>query len=139
MSRYIRNEAIRKPADFVDFIVGDFIQKHGFTLVNVNGENVYQKGKGLLEMPQYFSYRYANGVIHIEAWVKFAWWPGLYGKENDMTGFVGSIPKNAYRADLEELIRVLYQPLPGEQPNFYGGMPNGAPNAYGQPMPNGGM
>ena len=141
MSRYIRNEAIGKPADFVDFIMSDFIQKHGFTLVKINGEMMYQKGKGLLEMPQYFSYRYMNGVLHIEAWVKFAWLPGVYGKENDMSGFVGTIPKNAYKEDIEELIRVLYQPLPGEQQNPYGGygqpMQGGMQNGYGQPMQGG--
>lgn len=141
MSRYIRNEAIGKPADFVDFIMSDFIQKHGFTLVKINGEMMYQKGKGLLEMPQYFSYRYMNGVLHIEAWVKFAWLPGVYGKENDMSGFVGSIPKSAYKEDIEELIRVLYQPLPGEQQNPYGGygqpMQGGMQNGYGQPAANG--
>lgn len=145
MSRYIRNEAIGKPADFVDFIMSDFLQKYGFTLVKINGEMVYQKGKGLFEMPQYFSYRYVNGVIHIEAWVKFAWLPGVYGKEKDLSGVVGSIPKNAYKESIDELIRVLYQPLPGNQQNPYGGMNTGMPNGYGQPamgnmntgMPNG--
>ena len=141
MSRYIRNEAIGKPADFVDFIMSDFLQKHGFTLVKINGEMMYQKGKGLLEMPQYFSYRYMNGVIHIEAWVKFAWLPGVYGKENDMSGFVGSVPKSAYKEDIEELIRVLYQPLPGEQQNSFGSygqpMQGGMQNGYGQPAANG--
>lgn len=144
MSRYIREEAIGKPADFVDFIMSDFLQKYGFTLVNINGETVYQKGKGFLEMPQYFSYRYMNGVIHIEAWVKFAWLPGIYGKENDMSGFVGSIPKNTYRESIEELIRVLYQPLPDNRQNPYGGMNNGMmnggmPNGYGQPATGGGQ
>jgi hypothetical protein len=143
MSRYIRDEAIGKPADFVDFIMSDFLQKYGFTLVNINGETVYQKGKGFLEMPQYFSYRYMNGVIHIEAWVKFAWLPGVYGKENDMSGFVGAIPKNTYRESIEELIRVLYQPLPDNRQNPNGGMNNGMmnggmPNGYGQPAANGG-
>ncbi len=146
MSRYIRHEAIGKPADFVDFIMSDFLQKYGFTLVNINGETVYQKGKGFLEMPQYFSYRYMNGVIHIEAWVKFAWLPGVYGKENDMSGFVGAIPKNTYRESIEELIRVLYQPLPDNRQNPNGGMNNGMmnggmANGYGQQaqggMPNG--
>ena len=141
MSRYIRNEAIGKPADFVDFIMSDFIAKQGFTLVNINGETMYQKGKGFLEMPRYFSYRYMNGVIHIEAWVRFAWLPGVYGKESDMSGFVGSVPKNAYKEDIEELIRVLYQPLPGEQPNPYGGYgqpgQNGMQGGYGQPGQNG--
>ena len=141
MSRYIRNEAIGKPADFVDFIMNDFIKKHGFTLVNINGEVMYQKGKGFLEMPQYFSYRYMNGVIHIEAWVRFAWFPGVYGKEKDMSGVVGSVPKNAFKEDIDELIRVLYQPLPGEQQNPYGGygqpVQNGMQNGYGQPVQNG--
>ena len=133
MSRYIRNEAIGKPADFVDFIMSDFLQKYGFTLVKINGEMVYQKGKGLFEMPQYFSYRYANGIFHIEAWVKFAWLPGVYGKEKDLSGVVGSIPKKAYKESIDELIRVLYQPLPGNQQNPYGGMNTGMPNGYGQP------
>ncbi len=119
MSRYIREEMIQKPADFVDFIISDFLQKHGFKLVNVNGELVYQHGKGMVTMPKYFCYRYANGVIHLEAWVKYAWFPGVYGKESDLNGYMGSVPKNAYRKDIEELIRVLYQPLPSDYQNGY--------------------
>lgn len=133
MSRYIREEMIQKPADFVDFIMSDFLQKHGFVLVNINGETVYQHGKGMLTAPKYFSYRYANGVIHIEAWIKFAWLPGVYGKESDLSGFTGSMLKAVYKKDIEELISVLCQPLPGEYQNTYGQQAQGGyPNAYGQ-------
>lgn len=146
MSRYIREEMIQKPADFVDFIMADFLRKHGFTLVNINGEMVYQHGKGMITAPKYFCYRYANGIIHIEAWIKFAWLPGVYGKESDLNGYVGSVPKSAYKKDIEELIQVLYQPLPSDYQNPggqnpYGQSPYGAqPNLNGQvyvnPTPN---
>lgn len=138
MSRYIREEMIQKPTNFVDFIMSDFLQKHGFVLVNINGETVYQHGKGMLTAPKYFSYRYANGVIHIEAWIKFAWLPGVYGKESDLSGFTGSMLKAVYKKDIEELISVLCQPLPGEYQNAYNQQPqSGYPNAYGQ-QPQGG-
>lgn len=138
MSRYIREEMIQKPAEFVDFIMSDFLQKHGFVLVNINGEMVYQHGKGMLTAPKYFVYRYMNGVIHIEAWIKFAWLPGVYGKENDLSGFSGSVVKAVYKKDIEELISVLCQPLPGDYQNPYGQQPQGGyPNAYNQ-QPQGG-
>ena len=128
MPRYIREEYINKPVEFVEFIMKDFLQKHGFSLNEVNGEQVYQNGVGMLTIPKFFKYGYMNGVIHLEAWTRTAWLPGVYGKkENDLSGYVGTIPKQAYKNDIEELIKVLYQPLPSDSPyqNLYQGQQNG--------------
>lgn len=148
MARYIREEFINKPQEFVDFIMRDFLQKHKFEQTTLDGEAIWQDGTGMLSMPRFFKYFYQNGVIHLEAWTRTAWLPGVYGKkENDLSGFYGSVPKNAYRSDIDNLIQVLYQPLPSDQQygqnpyyNPQGGyvQPNGYPlqNGYAQPMPN---
>lgn len=145
MARYIREEFINKPQDFVDFIMKDFLQKHKFEQTTLDGETIWQDGTGMLSMPRFFKYFYQNGVIHLEAWTRTAWFPGVYGKkENDLSGFYGSVPKNAYRSDIDNLVQVLYQPLPGEQQynqnpyyNQQGGYAQqtgySAQNAYNQP------
>ncbi|NLL78350.1 MAG: DUF4190 domain-containing protein [Clostridiales bacterium] len=114
MARYVRDEQINKPDDFVAFIMNDFLTKHGFTQKEVKGEVVWQDGVGMLAPPKFFKYSYVNGVVHIEAWMKTAWLPGVYTGENAMTGFIGAVPKSAYKKSVEELISLLYQPLPSD-------------------------
>ncbi len=137
MARYIREEMINKPQEFVDFIMQDFLTKHNFSPAALKGEQIYQDGIGMVSIPRFFKYYYVNGVIHLEAWTRTAWLPGVYGrKENDLRGYVGSIPKQAYRNDIEELLRVLKQPLPSDNlyMNSYYGQPGANQNGYyGQP------
>ena len=117
MARYIREEYINKPQEFVEFIMQDFLKKQKFEPNNLDGEQIWQDGIGMLSMPRFFKYYYMNGVIHLEAWTRTALFAGIYcKKENDLTGFYGSVPKNAFRNDIENLIQVLYQPLPSDQP-----------------------
>ena len=122
MARYIREVQLDRPADFVQFIMADFLNKHGFKLEEEKGEMVYHAGGGLVEIPKFLTWGYQNGVLHIEAWTKNCWLPGVYGKEKAMTGFIGCVPKNAYKKDIEDLIGLMYQPLntngqPGMAPN----------------------
>lgn len=149
MSRYIRNEVLNQPEDFVNFMMQDFLSKHGFEYKEFKGQMVYRAGGGFIELPKFFIWNYQNGIMHIEAWVRVLWLPGVYGKESDMGGFYGAVVKQMYKKDVDDLIQLLHQPLnqqaygqPIMQPNgaAYGqpGMqPNGA--AYGQPgmQPNG--
>lgn len=134
MARYIREEFINKPQEFVDFIMRDFLIKNQFEQNNLDGEMIWQDGVGMLSMPRFFKYYYMNGVIHLEAWTRTAWFPGIYSKkENDLSGFYGSVPKKAYRNDIDNLIQVLYQPLPSDQQygqNPYYNQPNVNQNGY---------
>lgn len=114
MARWIRDEQIGKPDDFVQYIMQDFLQKNNFKQKELNGELVWQEGTGTLTPPKFLKYSYANGVIHIEAWMKTAWLPGVYSGENAMTGFVGAVPKKMYKSSLEQLVQLLYQPLPSD-------------------------
>lgn len=49
------------------------------------------------------------------------WLPGVYGKENDMSGFYGAVVKDMYKKDVEQLISLLHQPL--NQAGMQSGMP----------------
>lgn len=129
MSRYIREVKIDKPNDFVNFMINDFITKHGFKLVEFKGQMVYRAGGGWFEMPKFMLWGYQNGVFHMEAWTRTMWLPGVYGKENDLSGFYGALPKESYKNDVEQFLNLLFQPLPGVQQQ----MPQ--PGQPGQQMP----
>lgn len=111
-SRTIREEMIQKPEDFVTFIMEDFFAKNGFQKKEVKGEEVWTNGIGMLEMPKFMKYTYENGVLHLEAWVKTTWLPGVYGKEQSLDGYVGTVPKQSFKKEIDALIQILYQPVP---------------------------
>lgn len=136
MARYIREVELKQPEDFVQYIMTDFLSKHGFKLVEFKGQQVYRAGGGLVEIPKFLVWGYRNGVFHLEAWTRNCWLPGVYGGENAMTGFMGCIPKEAYKNDIEALIGLLFQPLSpnaGVQPGM-SGMPAGQPGMPPQPI-----
>lgn len=111
MARYIREVVLNRPGDFVQFIMTDFLSKHGFKLVEFKGEQVYRVGDGVVELPKFLTWGYRKGVFHIEVWTRSLWLPGVYGDENALTGVAGSVPKRAYKKDIEELIGLLFQPI----------------------------
>ena len=88
MARWTRDERLDQPQDFVRFMMEDYLNKGGFKKKIHKGEEVWQEGEGFLA-----------------AWI---------GKrrENALKGFVGALPKKMFRESLEELIRLLHQPLP---------------------------
>lgn len=114
MARYIRNIQLNRPEQFVNYIISDFLLKESMALEDFRGESVYRHGIGMLGPVQFFKYTYQNGMLHLEAWVRTAWCPGLYCGENAMTGYVGCVPKNAYKKTVESRIDALAQPIPGE-------------------------
>ncbi|MCI8390311.1 MAG: DUF4190 domain-containing protein [Roseburia sp.] len=111
MARYIREVVLNRPDDFVQYIMSDFIFKHGFHMAEFKGERILRAGGGLIEIPKFMIWSYQNGVFHVEAWTRNLWLPGVYGREIAMTGFLGCVPKSAYKKDIEELIGLLTQPL----------------------------
>ncbi len=132
MARYIREIQLDRPDDFVQYIMNDFLQKHGFQLVQFKGEQVFRAGGGFIEIPKFLVWSYQNGRFHIEAWTRDMWLPGVYGKEKDMTGFTGHVPKSAYKKDIDELTGVLCQPLPenGQPVMGANGQPDGGQVVY---------
>ncbi|HOM01548.1 MAG TPA: hypothetical protein PLH43_01800 [Acetivibrio sp.] len=114
MPRFKTDIVLNKPEDFVNFIIKDFMNKEGFKYTVYKGENVWQHGNGWLTSPQFIKTTYINGTLTIEAWLKFAWLPGVYSGEMDLDGFVGALIKNMLRDKVNNLINLLKQPLPNE-------------------------
>lgn len=127
MARYIREVELNRPDDFVQYMMTDFLSKHGFKLVEFEGEMVYRTGDGFFEMPKFLTWGYQNGIFHVEAWTRNCWLPGVYGQENALTGFMGCIPKDAYKKDIEALIGLLFQPLYTNGQPIEGGQPETPP------------
>ena len=131
--RFVEDLIINKPDDFVSFMMNDFLVKNGYAQKQVNGEWVWQDGIGMVSAPKFLKYSYQNGVIHLEAWLKTAWLPGVYGKDMDFTGAVGALIKQSYKKEIDNLIMLLNQPLPSDVQ--YGQIPgmNAQPGVDGQP------
>lgn len=101
MARYIREETLNQPLDVVSEIMENYIYRNRYFRTDWQGEPVYLSAEGQ-EEERYFKWYYTNGVIHIEAWMK-----GKFGKEADLNG---GGKKQAYRENIEQLIRTLKNP-----------------------------
>ena len=108
MARWTRDEELNQPADFVQFMMEDFLTKNGFKKKTHKGQEVWQEGDGFLTMARFIRYEYNDRSFHLEAWI-------CKKRENPIKGFVGAMPKKMFRESLEELIRLLHRPLPQGQ------------------------
>lgn len=132
MARYINNLLLNKPADFVAFMMNDYLQKNGFSMADYKGQPAYRAGDPFLEGYKYIIWGYDGSMLHVEAWLK-----GPFGGEMDFTGFVASLQKKPFRESLEQLFYLMNQPLPGEQPLAASYGQQAAPYAQSGPYPAG--
>lgn len=107
MARFTQDLVLNKPDDFVQFIMNDYLTKHGYAISDWKGEQAYRAGDGFVEGFKYLKWSYAGGVFHLEAWMK-----GSFGKEMNLEGFVAAVPKKQYKSNLKMLFEALKQPLP---------------------------
>lgn len=113
--RYVVDFNTGKPDDFIRFVSEDFLKKEGFVLTTVKGEIVWKKGVGVLSAPQIIKLQYSDGMVHLEAWIKYAVLPGVYCGEMGLDGAMGFAVKAALRNKVNALTALLYQPadIPG--------------------------
>ena len=109
VARYTQDVVLNKPDDFVYFMMNDYLQKNGFSMSDWKGEPAYRAGDGFIEGYKYIKWSYANGVFHLEAWLK-----GTFGGEMGLDGFVGYMMKKPFKDNLTQLISLLQQTLPQE-------------------------
>ena len=112
MARFTADFIVTRPdADrFIAFVAQDFFQKEGFQYVSFKGENVWRKGMGALAAPRFMKLEFKDGRVHLEAWLRTVWLPGVYGKEMDLTGAWGFAVKELFRGTVQQLIGLLQQP-----------------------------
>ncbi len=97
MSRYINDVRLDQPIDVVSVLLEDFIYHNRFSRTDWNGEMVYRL-KDSHGVERYMKWFYADGVFHVEAWLK-----GPFGREMDLDGVGGGASRREFRAALEGL------------------------------------
>lgn len=110
MSRYTYDLKLDKPADFVEFMMNDYLGKNGFSMSEWKQQPAYRAGDAMLEGYKYMTWSYTNGVLHIEAWLK-----GTFGREMGLKGFAGCLQKKPFKKSLENLYTLLQQDVSAEQ------------------------
>lgn len=119
MARFTEDLVLNKPEEFVQFMMNDYLQKNQFTMSKwKKTEDAYRAGDAMMEGYKYLKWSYANGILHIEAWLR-----GTFGGEWGLTGFVGCAMKQPYKKSLEQLFELLKQDIP--QGQDMQGNPNG--------------
>ena len=109
MARYVNEFQTGKNDQLIMQIAQYFLGKEGFSPYAYKEEYVYKKGIGALTAPQFIKITAANGTVHIEAFMKFAWLPGVYSGEMGLTGFFGALPKKLLKESVKRLELLLQQ------------------------------
>ena len=107
MARYTKDIVLNKPAEFVVFMMNDYLQKNAFQMSDWKGRPAYRAGDAMVEGYKYLEWYYNNGVLHVEAWLK-----GTFGGEWDLKGYVGCMQKKPYRESLEQLFVMMHEDIP---------------------------
>lgn len=112
MARYQNTLQTPDSANIYAQSITQYMQNEGFSLIDYKGGKVWKKGVGLVTAPQYFSIRYFDNRIVLEAFIRYPLFPGVYIGEMGLTGFVGAVPKNLLRGRVdavEKYIASLWQ------------------------------
>lgn len=125
MARYQNSLQTPNPAHLYASSINKYMQSEGFSLVDYKGGKVWKKGVGILTAPQFFSIRYYENSIVLEAFIRYPLLPGVYVGEMGLDGFFGAVPKNLLRGRVqavEKYIASLWQsaaaPTPPNPPDF---------------------
>lgn len=112
MARYIQDVVLYKPADFVIFMMNDFLSKNSFRLSTWKKEPVYRAGDAVMEGYQYLQWYYDGCTLHVEAWVsgRGIWGAALRSFETE-TGLEYNGHKDPFLIELEQLFDLMRQEL----------------------------
>ena len=93
MGRYVN--CIKVPVDpnTLTERITNYMTMEGFKLINYNGQMIWKKGSGWTTGPQYLGILYGSDYVQIDAFIKYALFPGVYIGEMGIDGFFGALPK----------------------------------------------
>jgi len=88
--------------DTVKSSVESFLASEGFSQKDYKGEQVWKKGTGLATAMQYMKIEYAENEVVVYAWIQMGV-GDIGGKEHELKGIVGAIPKKNLRSRVDKL------------------------------------
>lgn len=113
MARYVQDVVLYKPADFVIFMMQDFLSKNSFTLSKWKREPVYRAGDAVIEGYQYLRWYYDGCTLHVEAWMSGG---GILGAARRALELEAGLEyyhgrKEPFLLELEQLFSLMQQPV----------------------------
>ena len=109
MGRYMVDLQVNRPDDQIRQIVTDYMAREGFTYTTYKGEELWKKGVGMMTAPQFMKVNFANGQVHMEAWLKYVLLPGVYFGEMGVTGLYAIAVKKPLKKRVDTLAAILTQ------------------------------
>ena len=121
--------------------IHQYLMSEGYDYRDYRGEQVYKKGVGIAQGPTFFKIMAGNGLIVVEAWIKWTFVPGVYFGELGITGTFAAIPKSILRTRVQYVEYLIAQaggvgmaPAVTAQPQMQGYMPGQQPMQQSQPV-----
>ena len=99
--RTIIKEKHNKNQEQLEIAIMKILAYEGYQPVVYKGENVFKKGDGFWTAEEYIKTEYSGDDITISGWVLF------YGKERELKGFVGCVPKKDCRKSIDKILAVV--------------------------------
>lgn len=87
MARYIKDFEVAVPQETVFNSVYQYLLSEGYEYTQYENEPVFKKGMGIMSSPTFIKISFSNNIVRLEAWVKYALFPGVYVGEFGITGF----------------------------------------------------
>lgn len=107
MARYSKDFAFKGDPNVAMNGIMQVLTSNGYKLKEHNGETFFQKGTGWLTAPMFVKLIITQNSSRVEAWIKPAILPGVYGEEMDLEGFVGC----AAKAPLKKFVQTKIEPM----------------------------
>ncbi|MBR0467146.1 MAG: zinc ribbon domain-containing protein [Clostridia bacterium] len=109
MARYIKTFQLNCDENILFNQISNYLNSEGYMYTQYNGENVFEKGIGMISGPTYFKFLFEGNTIRLESWMKYAIFPGLYVGELGTTGVVGSASKGAWKKRIAQVEAIILQ------------------------------
>ena len=109
MARYINNFQITGDTNALVSSLNNYLASEGYKYENFKGEDVFKKGTGFLSCPTFFKLVLQGSTLHLETWMKYAIFPGVFIGEFGVTGFVGSAAKFPWKKRITTIESMIKQ------------------------------
>ena len=100
-NRTVIKEKFSKTQEELEIAVMKILALDGFKPVTYKGENCFKKGDGFWTAEEYIKTEYNGDEIVISGWIL------VYGKEKELKGFLGFVPKKDCKKAIEKVLELV--------------------------------
>jgi hypothetical protein len=100
MARYISILPMNRDPEISFSAIHQHLSLEGYKYKSYHGEDVFQKGNGIVMAPTFIKVTYLEYAVRLEAWMKYAIVPGVYMSEIGLNSVVGTAVKGSMRKNI---------------------------------------